>query len=431
MSNVVVIGTQWGDEGKGKIVDWLSEKANLVVRFQGGHNAGHTLVVDEKIFKLSLLPSGIVRDNTVVLVGNGVVIDLFHLKKEIDELKNQNIKISSENLIISDSAFLILPIHQVIDQLRENKKNTEKIGTTGRGIGPCYEDKVGRRGLRICDLFDKDELFSKLKELYSFHNIWLGAMGEEKLDPEEILENLWDLGQTLKSYVQPSWLLINRYNQSGCNILFEGAQGTFLDIDHGTYPFVTSSNTTASQAGMGSGLGPTDIDYTLGITKAYTTRVGSGPFPTEDNGKDGILLGKIGHEFGTVTGRQRRCGWFDSVLVKQAVSLSSVKGIALTKLDVLDEFDEIKICTGYSLNGNTINYLPSAEKEQKVIKPIYEVIKGWKKCIVGVRNKNDLPEEAKTYIRRIEELVKCPIILISTSPERSDTIYLKDPFSLC
>ena len=430
MSNVVVIGTQWGDEGKGKIVDWLSEKANLVVRFQGGHNAGHTLVVDEKIFKLSLLPSGIVRDNTVVLVGNGVVIDLFHLKKEIDELKNQNIKISSENLIISDSAFLILPIHQVIDQLRENKKNTEKIGTTGRGIGPCYEDKVGRRGLRICDLFDKDELFSKLKELYSFHNIWLGAMGEEKLDPEEILENLWDLGQTLKSYVQPSWLLINRYNQSGCNILFEGAQGTFLDIDHGTYPFVTSSNTTASQAGMGSGLGPTDIDYTLGITKAYTTRVGSGPFPTEDIGKDGILLGKIGHEFGTVTGRQRRCGWFDSVLVKQAVSLSSVKGIALTKLDVLDEFDEIKICTGYSLNGNTINYLPSAEKEQKVIKPIYEVIKGWKKSIVGVRNKNDLPEEAKTYIRRIEELVECPIILISTSPERSDTIYLKDPFNL-
>ena len=430
MSNVVVIGTQWGDEGKGKIVDWLSEKANLVVRFQGGHNAGHTLVVDEKIFKLSLLPSGIVRNNTVVLVGNGVVIDLFHLKKEIDELKNQNIKISSENLIISDSAFLILPIHQVIDQLRENKKNTEKIGTTGRGIGPCYEDKVGRRGLRICDLFDKDELFSKLKELYSFHNIWLGAMGEEKLDPEKILENLWDLGQTLKSYVQPSWLLINRYNQSGCNILFEGAQGTFLDIDHGTYPFVTSSNTTASQAGMGSGLGPTDIDYTLGITKAYTTRVGSGPFPTEDNGKDGILLGEIGHEFGTVTGRQRRCGWFDSVLVKQAVSLSSVKGIALTKLDVLDEFDEIKICTGYSLNGNTINYLPSAEKEQKVIKPIYEVIKGWKKSIVGVRNKNDLPEEAKTYIRRIEELVKCPIILISTSPERSDTIYLKDPFNL-
>jgi len=429
MSNVVVIGTQWGDEGKGKIVDWLSEKANLVVRFQGGHNAGHTLVVNEKIFKLSLLPSGIVRKNTIVLIGNGVVIDPFHLKKEIDELKNQNIKISSENLIISESAFLILPIHQVIDKLRENNKNTEKIGTTGRGIGPSYEDKVGRRGVRICDLFDKVELSSKLSKLYDFHNIWLRAMGEKQLDPEDILENLWDLGQTFKSYVQPSWLLINRYNQPASNILFEGAQGTFLDVDHGTYPFVTSSNTTASQAGMGSGLGPTDIDYTLGITKAYTTRVGSGPFPTEDNGKDGILLGKKGHEFGTVTGRQRRCGWFDSVLVKQAVSLSSIKGIALTKLDVLDEFDEIKICTGYSLNGKNINFLPSAEKEQKQIKPIYEILKGWKKGIVGVKNINDLPEEAKIYIKRIEELVKCPIIIISTSPERSDTIYIKDPFN--
>tara|TARA_A100001015_G_scaffold92908_1_gene103356 strand:- start:122 stop:1417 length:1296 start_codon:yes stop_codon:yes gene_type:complete len=429
MSNVVVIGTQWGDEGKGKIVDWLSEKANLVVRFQGGHNAGHTLVVNEKIFKLSLLPSGIVRKNTIVLIGNGVVIDPFHLKKEIDELKNQNIKISSENLIISESAFLILPIHQVIDKLRENNKNTEKIGTTGRGIGPSYEDKVGRRGVRICDLFDKVELSSKLSKLYDFHNIWLRAMGEKQLDPEDILENLWDLGQTFKSYVQPSWLLINRYNQPASNILFEGAQGTFLDVDHGTYPFVTSSNTTASQAGMGSGLGPTDIDYTLGITKAYTTRVGSGPFPTEDNGKDGILLGKKGHEFGTVTGRQRRCGWFDSVLVKQAVSLSSIKGIALTKLDVLDEFDEIKICTGYSLNGKNINFLPSAEKEQKQIKPIYEILKGWKKGIVGVKNINDLPEEAKIYIKRIEELVKCPIILISTSPERSDTIHIKDPFN--
>ena len=429
MSNVVVIGTQWGDEGKGKIVDWLSEKADLVVRFQGGHNAGHTLVVDGKIFKLSLLPSGIIRENTIVLIGNGVVIDPFHLKKEIDELKNQNVKISFENLIISDSAFLILPIHQVIDKLRENNKNTEKIGTTGRGIGPSYEDKVGRRGVRICDLFDKVELSSKLSKLYDFHNIWLRAMGEKQLDPEDILENLWDLGQTFKSYVQPSWLLINRYNQPASNILFEGAQGTFLDVDHGTYPFVTSSNTTASQAGMGSGLGPTDIDYTLGITKAYTTRVGSGPFPTEDNGKDGILLGKKGHEFGTVTGRQRRCGWFDSVLVKQAVSLSSIKGIALTKLDVLDEFDEIKICTGYSLNGKNINFLPSAEKEQKQIKPIYEILKGWKKGIVGVKNVNDLPEEAKIYIKRIEELVKCPIILISTSPERSDTIHIKDPFN--
>ncbi len=429
MTNVVVIGTQWGDEGKGKIVDWLSEKANLVVRFQGGHNAGHTLVVEEKIFKLSLLPSGIVRENTLVLIGNGVVIDPFHLKKEIDELKNQNIQISSKNLIISDSAFLILPVHQMIDQLRENKKNTEKIGTTGRGIGPSYEDKVGRRGLRMCDLFDKDELSSKLTKLYDFHNIWLKAMGEKNLDPRDVFENLWDLGQTLKSYVQPSWLLINRYNQPTSNILFEGAQGTFLDVDHGTYPFVTSSNTTASQAGIGSGLGPSDIDYTLGITKAYTTRVGSGPFPTEDDGEDGKLLGKKGHEFGTVTGRQRRCGWFDSVLVRQAVSLSSIKGIALTKLDVLDEFEEIKICIGYSLNGKSINYLPTAEKQQKLIQPIYEVIKGWNKSIVGVRNINDLPEAAKVYVKRIEELVGCPIILISTSPERSDTIYIEDPFN--
>ncbi len=429
MSNVVVIGTQWGDEGKGKIVDWLSKKADLVVRFQGGHNAGHTLVVNKKIFKLSLLPSGIIRENTIVLIGNGVVIDPFHLKKEIDELKNQNIQISSENLIISDSAFLILPIHQVIDQLRESKKNTEKIGTTGRGIGPCYEDKVGRRGLRFSDLFDKGELFSKLSVLYSFHNIWLRAMGKRKLDPEDIYINLWNLGQTLKSYVQPSWLLINRYNQTKCNILFEGAQGTFLDVDHGTYPFVTSSNTTASQAGIGSGLGPTSIDYTLGITKAYTTRVGSGPFPTEDKGEDGISLGKKGHEFGTVTGRQRRCGWFDSVLVKQAVSLSSIKGIALTKLDVLDGFDEIKICTGYSLDGKILDYLPSAEKHQKRIKPVYEIVKGWKKSIVGVRDKNKLPEAAKTYIKRIEELVRCPVILISTSPERTDTIYIKDPFN--
>ena len=429
MSNVVVIGTQWGDEGKGKIVDWLSEKVNLVVRFQGGHNAGHTLVVDKKIFKLSLLPSGIVRENTIVLIGNGVVIDPFHLKKEIDELKSQNIQISSENFIISDSAFLILPIHQIIDQLRENKKDNEKIGTTGRGIGPSYEDKIGRRGLRICDLYDRDDLFFKLSKLYDFHNIWLRAMNEKNQKPEEIFEKLWDLGQALKSYVQPSWLLITKYNKPSTNILFEGAQGTFLDVDHGTYPFVTSSNTIASQAGIGAGLGPTDIDYTLGITKAYTTRVGSGPFPTEDKGKDGLVLGKKGHEFGTVTGRQRRCGWFDSVLVKQAVSLSSINGIALTKLDVLDGFKEIKICTGYTLDGEILNYLPSSEKQRKRLTPIYETFKGWEESIVGIRELDDLPSSAKNYVKRIEELVGCQIVLISTSPERSDTIYIKDPFS--
>lgn len=429
MGNVIIVGTQWGDEGKGKIVDWLSETADLVVRFQGGHNAGHTLVVNEKIFKLSLLPSGIVRENTIVLIGNGVVIDPFHLKKEIDELSAQNIQISPDNLIISDSAFLILPVHQFIDKLREEKKDQNKIGTTGRGIGPSYEDKVGRRGIRICDLFDKEDLFTKISKLHDFHNIWLKAMGEKNVVPEGVFEDLWILGQNLKSYVQPSWLLINKYKNTSSNILFEGAQGTFLDVDHGTYPFVTSSNTIAAQAGIGAGLGPTDIDYTLGITKAYTTRVGSGPFPTEDKGEDGIALGKNGHEFGTVTGRQRRCGWFDSILVKQAVSLSSINGIALTKLDVLDGFTEIKICTGYLLDDKIIKYLPSSEKQQKRLKPIYETLKGWEGSIVGLRNMNDFPQEVKVLIKRIEELVGCPIILISTSPERSDTIYLKNPFN--
>ena len=429
MSNVIIVGTQWGDEGKGKIVDWLSQKAHLVVRFQGGHNAGHTLVVNDKVFKLSLLPSGIVREKTLVLIGNGVVIDPFHLQKEINELSNQNIKISSNNLIISDSAFIILPIHKLIDKLREEKKNKNKIGTTGRGIGPSYEDKVGRRGVRVCDLYDKDELYIKLSKLYDFHNIWLIAMGEKKQDPDEILEKLWVLGQKLISYVQPSWLLINKFNRPSFNILFEGAQGTFLDIDHGTYPFVTSSNTVASQAGIGSGLGPTSIDFTVGITKAYTTRVGSGPFPTEDTGEDGMKLGKKGHEFGTVTGRQRRCGWFDAVLVRQAVSLSSINGIALTKLDVLDGFEEIKICTGYNLDDKIIRYLPSSEKQQKKVKPIYEVMKGWKGSVVGLRKKDDFPQEARDYISKLEKLIECPIILISTSPERSDTIYINDPFN--
>ena len=429
MSNVIIVGTQWGDEGKGKIVDWLSQKAHLVVRFQGGHNAGHTLVVNDRVFKLSLLPSGIVREKTLVLIGNGVVIDPFHLQKEINELRDQNIKISSDNLIISDSAFIILPIHKLIDKLREEKKNKNKIGTTGRGIGPSYEDKVGRRGVRVCDLYDKDELYIKLSKLYDFHNIWLIAMGEKKQDPDEIFEKLWALGQKLISYVQPSWLLINKFNRPSFNILFEGAQGTFLDIDHGTYPFVTSSNTVASQAGIGSGLGPTSIDFTVGITKAYTTRVGSGPFPTEDTGEDGMELGKKGHEFGTVTGRQRRCGWFDAVLVRQAVSLSSINGIALTKLDVLDGFEEIKICTGYNLDDKIIHYLPSSEKQQKKIKPIYEVMKGWKGSVVGLRKINDFPQEAKDYISKLEKLIECPIILISTSPERSDTIYINDPFN--
>ena len=430
MSNVIIVGTQWGDEGKGKIVDWLSEKADLVVRFQGGHNAGHTLVIDGNVFKLSLLPSGIVRENTVVLIGNGVVIDPFHLIKEIKQLEEKNININPDNLIVSDSAFLILPIHQIVDEIREKNNGSKKIGTTGRGIGPAYEDKVGRRGLRICDFLNKDEFETNMKKIYDFHNIWLCAMGEEKQDYQDAFNKLWNIRKTIIKFIQPSWLIINKFKISGSNILFEGAQGTFLDVDHGTYPYVTSSNTIASQAGIGSGMGPTAMNYALGITKAYTTRVGSGPFPTEDNGDDGNKLGTKGHEFGTVTGRQRRCGWFDAILVKQAVALSSINGIAFTKLDVLDGFKEIKICVGYEMESKKIDYLPSSSVQQAKVKPIYEVMKGWKGSIAGIQNIEDLPYEAKLYIQRVEELIQCKIILISTSPERSDTIVLENPFDV-
>ena len=430
MSNVIVIGTQWGDEGKGKIVDWLSEKADLVVRFQGGHNAGHTLVIDGNVFKLSLLPSGIVRENTVALIGNGVVIDPFHLIKEIKQLEEKNIKISSENLIISDAAFLILPIHQLVDEVREKNNGSKKIGTTGRGIGPSYEDKVGRRGLRICDFLNKEYFESKLKKLYDFHNIWLTAIGEPKQNYNEVIKEIWSLGQKIIPFTKPSWEIIYNYKNRSSNILFEGAQGTFLDIDHGTYPFVTSSNTVSSQAGIGSGVGPTSMDYTLGITKAYTTRVGSGPFPSEDSGENGIKLGEKGHEFGTVTGRQRRCGWFDAVLVKQAVALSSIDGIAFTKLDVLDGFKEIKICVGYTLDEKNIDYLPTSTLEQEKVKPVYEVMKGWEGSIAGVQSIDLLPNEAKDYIKKIETLINCKIIMISTSPERVDTIYLENPFAI-
>ena len=429
MSNVIVIGTQWGDEGKGKIVDWLSEKADLVVRFQGGHNAGHTLVIDGNVFKLSLLPSGIVRDNTVALIGNGVVIDPFHLIKEIKQLEEKNIKISSENLIISDAAFLILPIHQLVDEVREKNNGSKKIGTTGRGIGPSYEDKVGRRGLRICDFLNKEYFESKLKKLYDFHNIWLTAMNEPKQNYNEVIKEIWSIGQKIIPFTKPSWEIIYNYKNRLSNILFEGAQGTFLDIDHGTYPFVTSSNTVSSQAGIGSGVGPTSMDYTLGITKAYTTRVGSGPFPSEDSGENGIKLGEKGHEFGTVTGRQRRCGWFDAVLVKQAVALSSIDGIAFTKLDVLDGFKEIKICVGYTLDEKNIDYLPTSTLEQEKVKPVYEIMKGWEGSIAGVQSIDLLPNEAKDYIKKIETLINCKIIMISTSPERVDTIYLENPFA--
>ena len=428
MSNVVVVGTQWGDEGKGKIVDWLSEKADLVIRFQGGHNAGHTLVVKENIFKLSLLPSGIVRENTTVLIGNGVVIDPLHLIGEIRQLEEKGIIISQKNLIISDAAFLILPIHKFIDEVRERINSSSKIGTTGRGIGPAYEDKVGRRGIRICDLFDQDILFLKIKKLYDHHNIWLSSLGEFSQNPRDIFKELGELSKLLVPFIKPSWQVVQQYNNSSHNILFEGAQGTFLDIDHGTYPYVTSSNTVSAQAGIGSGIGPTAIDYTIGIAKAYTTRVGSGPFPTEDLGEDGKSLGKKGFEFGTVTGRQRRCGWFDAVLVKQAVLLSNINGIAFTKMDVLDGFEEIKICVGYKLGSKTLNYLPTDTEKQKKIIPVYEVMKGWKFSVAGIKEYKNLPIEAKNFIKRIQELIKCKIIIISTSPERSDTIYLENPF---
>ena len=428
MSNVIVVGTQWGDEGKGKIVDWLSDQADLVVRFQGGHNAGHTLVIDGNVFKLSLLPSGIVRKDTVVLIGNGVVIDPFHLIKEIDQLKDKNINITPANLIISDSAFLILPIHQIIDQAREKKNGSKKIGTTGRGIGPAYEDKIGRRGVRVCDFFNKEEFENKIQNIYDFHNIWLDAFGEKKELNKNVINDLWKIGQVIMNFTKPSWLVIDNYKKAGSNILFEGAQGMFLDVDHGTYPYVTSSNTVASQAGNGSGLGPTAMNYTVGITKAYTTRVGSGPFPTEDISDAGIMLGKKGHEFGTVTGRQRRCGWFDSILVKQAVAISNINGIALTKLDVLDGFKEIKICIGYKIGSKNYKYLPSSSIQQNKIEPIYEKINGWEGSVAGVQNMSDLPLEAKNYVKRIEELIQCKVILVSTSPERSDTILLENPF---
>ena len=430
MSNVIVVGTQWGDEGKGKIVDWLSDQADLVVRFQGGHNAGHTLVIDGNVFKLSLLPSGIVRKDTVVLIGNGVVIDPFHLLKEIDELKNKNIPISPANLIISDSAFLILPIHQIVDEAREKQNGSKKIGTTGRGIGPAYEDKIGRRGVRVCDFLDKEEFENKIQNIYDFHNIWLDAIGEKEELKKNMINDLWNIGKVIMSYTKPSWLVVNDYNKAGSNILFEGAQGVFLDVDHGTYPYVTSSNTVASQAGIGSGIGPTAMSYTLGITKAYTTRVGSGPFPTEDISNSGVMLGERGHEFGTVTGRQRRCGWFDSILVKQAVAISNIDGIALTKLDVLDGFKEIKICVGYEINSIKYNYLPSSSNQQNKIQPIYEKMKGWKGSVAGVKDMADLPIEAKRYVKRIEKLIECKVILVSTSPERSDTILLENPFSI-
>ncbi|MGB1965979.1 MAG: adenylosuccinate synthase [Candidatus Micropelagos thuwalensis] len=429
MANVVVVGSQWGDEGKGKIVDWLSERADIVARFQGGHNAGHTLVIDGTVYKLSLLPSGIVREGKISVIGNGVVIDPWALLAEIETLHNQGVAISPDNLKIAENAVLILPVHQDLDAARESAASEgSKIGTTKRGIGPAYEDKVGRRALRVRDLTDLDALPAKIEHLLQHHNALRRGFGQPDADADALLQKLRDVADKITPYAEPVWRLLHEARRQGKRILFEGAQGTLLDIDHGTYPFVTSSNTVAGQAAIGSGIGPSALSNVLGITKAYTTRVGEGPFPTEQDNEIGQKLGERGHEFGTVTGRKRRCGWFDAVLVKQAVQTGGIDGIALTKLDVLDRFDEIKICTGYMLDGEPINWLPADAAAQARIEPVFETLQGWHETSFGARSWADLPANAVRYVRYIEELISAPVTLLSTSPEREDTILVKDPF---
>ena len=429
MANVVVVGSQWGDEGKGKIVDWLSERADIVARFQGGHNAGHTLVIDGTVYKLSLLPSGIVREGKISVIGNGVVIDPWALLAEIETLQNQGVAISPDNLKIAENAVLILPVHQDLDAARESAASEgSKIGTTKRGIGPAYEDKVGRRALRVRDLTDLDALPAKIEHLLQHHNALRRGFGQPDADAYALLQKLRDVADKITPYAEPVWRLLHEARRQGKRILFEGAQGTLLDIDHGTYPFVTSSNTVAGQAAIGSGIGPSALSHVLGITKAYTTRVGEGPFPTEQDNEIGQKLGERGHEFGTVTGRKRRCGWVDAVLVKQAVQTGGIDGIALTKLDVLDGFDEIKICTGYMLDEEPINWLPADAAAQARIEPVFETLQGWHETSFGARSWADLPANAVRYVRYIEELIGAPVTLLSTSPEREDTILVKDPF---
>tara|TARA_E500000331_G_scaffold76732_1_gene72016 strand:- start:3013 stop:4302 length:1290 start_codon:yes stop_codon:yes gene_type:complete len=428
MRNVVVIGAQWGDEGKGKIVDWLSERADVVVRFQGGHNAGHTLVVGDKTYKLSLLPSGIVRQKMSV-IGSGVVVDPQALLDEIKVVTDQGVNISPDTLILADNASLILDIHRRIDKAREVIRGEKKIGTTGRGIGPAYEDKVARRAIRVSDLNDPDDLLLKLKEQFSYHNIFLREADEEIASVEEAYEYLQNLAPDILKFAQPVWRRLDEFRHMDKRILFEGAQGVMLDVDHGTYPYVTSSNTIAGQAATGSGTGPTTIGYVLGITKAYTTRVGSGPFPSELTDSIGQTLGERGHEFGVVTGRKRRCGWFDAVMVRQAIKTSGITGIALTKLDVLDGFDELRVCDSYELDGEVIDYFPSGTRQQAAVKPIYRTLEGWSESTRGARSWSELPGNAIKYIRQIEELIEAPVALLSTSPEREDTILVKDPFT--
>ncbi len=428
MTNVVVIGSQWGDEGKGKVVDWLSERADVVVRFQGGHNAGHTLVVDGVTYKLSLLPSGIVRPNKLSIIGNGVVIDPFALFSEIEAVGKLGVKVTPDNLRIAENAPLILPIHSMVDKNAENKRGSAKIGTTGRGIGPAYEDKIARRAIRVCDLADVDHLREKLESLLAYHNTILQAGGLQPVSIDEILKPLLEVAPKILPFSTPVWLLLHQLKREGKRILFEGAQGALLDVDHGTYPYVTSSNTLAGTATIGSGVGINAIGYVLGITKAYTTRVGSGPFPTELDDEIGQTLGRVGHEFGTVTGRPRRCGWFDATLVRQTARIAGITGIALTKLDVLDGFKKIKICIGYTHNGKLYDYLPASSKIQAEIQPVYEEMDGWSESTHGKQSWADLPAQAIKYIRRIEELIECPVALLSTSPKREDTILVKDPF---
>ena len=429
MANVAVVGSQWGDEGKGKIVDWLSERADVVVRFQGGHNAGHTLVIDGVVFKLSLLPSGIVRPGKLSVIGNGVVVDPWHLKEEIAGLKAKGVTITRDNLRVAENATLILPLHRELDRMREEAAGTGKIGTTGRGIGPAYEDKVGRRAIRVMDLATLGELPAKIDRLLVHHNALRRGLGVDLVDGDRLLKDLTAISASILPFMDSVWLLLDQQRRARKRILFEGAQGALLDIDHGTYPFVTSSNVVAGQAATGSGMGPGAIGYVLGITKAYTTRVGSGPFPSELTDASGERMGERGKEFGTVTGRKRRCGWFDACLVRQTIKTSGINGIALTKLDVLDGFSELKICTGYRLDGKTLDHLPAGQSEQARVQPIYETIPGWSDSTQGARSWAQLPAACVKYVRRIEELIEAPVAMLSTSPERADTILVTDPFA--
>ena len=428
MSNVTVIGAQWGDEGKGKIVDWLSARADVVVRFQGGHNAGHTLVIDGKTYKLSLLPSGVVRPGKLAVIGNGVVVDPWALLAEIAKLQTQGVSVTPENLIVAENAALILPLHRELDVARETANSVQAIGTTKRGIGPAYEDKVGRRAIRAIDLEDLASLPSKVERLLAHHNALRRGGGLAEIDADAVVKSLKEIAPEFVPFVGASWHTLDAAYRAGKRILFEGAQAVLLDIDHGTYPYVTSSNTVAGQAAAGSGMGPRQIGYVLGIVKAYTTRVGEGPFPTEQTNETGETLGRRGAEFGTVTGRKRRCGWFDAVLVKQTVVTGGIDGIALTKLDVLDGFAQIEVCTGYRLDGAALDHLPAGACDQARIEPVYETMEGWSQSTRGARSWAELPAQAVKYVRRIEELIGAPVALLSTSPEREDTIMVRDPF---